>query len=66
MSKLEQNKVWKIVRDIRKSFLSKYASLYCNKDTYEVLLSTKIIRNIIDNLSEKLEMNTTSHQKIYF
>ena len=58
MTQLDQENVWKIVKEIRKTFLSQQTDQDCNYDKY--LLSVTNIKNNIQRLSEKLKLNPQS------
>ena len=59
-TKLDEETIWKIVQDIRKSFLSEYTEPQCQyNDGKEdkILLSNNNIKNNIKNLEKKLEQS---------
>lgn len=57
ITNLDHETIWKIVKNIRKSFLSEYTDLECNQ--YNTLLSDYNITYITDIVAEKLQMNTS-------
>ena len=58
MTPFDKDSVWKIVKEIRKSFLLKYTEPDCQ--VYKTLLSDSNINDNIKNLAENLNLNTTS------
>ena len=63
VTKLDEETIWKIVQEIRKSFLSEYTEPECqyNDDKEDkILLSNYNIKNNINNLEIKLEQFQTS------
>ena len=54
---LDHENIWKIIRQIRKSFLSQLKDLKCK--FYETLLSDSYIKDNIETVGEKLKLNTT-------
>ena len=61
MTDLDQKNVWKIVRQIRKSFLSQNPMVSTNQgcQAYNKLLSIEDINDNIKSFGEKLELKTT-------
>ena len=57
MAQLDQENIWKIVKKIRKSFLSKHSNPIC--EDYIGLTANYIIENI-DHLSEELKLSPSS------
>ena len=58
MTKLDERKVWKIVKQIRFTFLSAQKDMECNPDNPS-LLSVKNIQAIINSVAAELKENTT-------
>ena len=56
MTKLEQENVWKIVKETRKSLLSQNYNPKCQE--FDTLLSDSYIKGNVDILEEKLKLNT--------
>ena len=62
-TKLAEETTWKIVQEIRKSFLSEYTEPECqynNDKEDKILLSNNNIKNNINNLEKKLEQSQPS------
>ena len=57
MTHNDEDNVRKIVRDTRKSFLLKHSNPVCQ---YDLLLSISFIKDNINNLGERLKVNTTT------
>ena len=60
--KLDQENIWKIIRQIRKSFLSQNTDPQCLLFSYPYnpsLLNENHIKDNIKTFGEKLELNTT-------
>ena len=55
MTTLDMKDVWKIIKKIRKSFLTEHPDLHCN-----ILISDRSIKDIVRILEENLNLNTTS------
>ena len=60
MTKLDQETVWKSVREIRGSFLFNQNDLECNFE--QTLLSNYFIIDHVKGIEEKLKLNATSDQ----
>ena len=61
MTLLDQNNIWKIVRQTRKEFLYQQPELECLNQN--ILLADSKIDENINTLAEKLKVNTTSTPK---
>ena len=57
MTNLDQENVWKIVKEKRKSLLSQISDPECQES--DTLLSDSYIKGNVDTIEEKLKLNTT-------
>ena len=57
MTNLDQENVWKIVKEKRKSLLSQISDPECQES--DTLLSDSYIKGNVDTIEEKLKLNIT-------